>query len=263
MDMKSENEAAGPAKCEAVTTGMLHRLYYGEEPGRGFTPESLREHLPGCDACLATWSSIAKRDESLRREFDRFRERMDHIASAARSGREEANADYKKFRAEADRLRAQIDASEGASAVEERDAAAAAVFTDLHLAKSQTLLRGPQLQADGAEAVRVIVELISQILAIPDSTQRFTRLEYLAQSCRHALRFMPADIDRLMSKTQLGNPKVQVYSLADPGTLELALTVASNPQILKRSDKPILDVTKDSLVFNGVAYAAAGVSASL
>jgi hypothetical protein len=287
-NMTADEDIPGASTCSLrVTRGTLERLHYDEEPGRGFTQESLLKHIAECEPCRARMSLIARGDELLKKEYEKVSNHTATLAHESQESRLSADREYEEFRREAERLRGEILSVESVStearevnatraaesarevgvarkAGTDREAAYQAVFAELNLARMRGLLQDKEaLTGRVAPLVASIVTVLDQILRIESGPIQLALLERLAVVCRECLKAMAPqleDREKVLDHAHLGQSKIQSYSLEEPDTLEIALLVASNPEALRKSEQPILRVASDALLFDQVAYAAAGAA---
>jgi hypothetical protein len=235
-------------------------LHYGDEPGKGFTRELLFEHIEQCDSCKWQMALIARRDKRLEQEYEAFSDRMEKLSVVRGSLLQEADDEYEKYRSEAERLRAEIAAVDLEADEAKREASVQNVFAELNIARTATILRGQETPLNSVALVESIVNAVNQMLSIEDTARKYTLLEMFAATCKDYLSKMAPDPEKLLANAQMTEPTVR-YPLNSPVTLELALAVASDSRVLKKSEEPILRVDGGQLLFNQVAYAAAGSAA--
>jgi hypothetical protein len=243
-----------------VNREMLMRLADEQEPGGGYTTESLREHLATCQACQVCMSSIERRRGQLKKQFDGFRNRMERILVEARQRKEVEDEEYVRHYEAAEQLRRDL--------AEQTDDRQLATLQDLELANSRNTIEMLTDEGDTrVTAVRELVTALQRVHKMTDPKRRTAWFEMLAMWARHiVLKISEVELqDLTRASVRAATSANPMIPLDRPEAVAIALTVATDTAT-RLSPEPILDLKSDNpgvLVYHRGLHKAAAANASV
>lgn len=222
--MNEEKDVQPPGRCQ-VTSGMLSRWLFGQEPGGGFTQETLADHIRDCGACSDEIKEISEENEVLQ---DRFaQEILANKRVAQRIQQLKAVAGFKTG----------LDSA--LSQTPESEAAADDSIDDI------AILRAEEPPAK----TRALVLAFERRRRDPDENSRRTRLQGLSTLANTLVNIQGGEFRAAMNARG-----VQEKPLTDPDTLPVVVQLLADADSHVRSSTPILRLGQDSVIIDWAAW---------